>query len=114
MNLKDPPVELTSSVPVPKRYAHHGKRRRSYTEEMFRCQITHMVSRTPLVCNHLLWKERISELREHLIEHGKKVEDVQSMGDDEVRSYYQNAKRIFLEGIPDDADDDYEEETDNV
>jgi hypothetical protein len=39
-------IELTSEIPVPKRYAHHGKRRRSYTEEMFRCPLVDMISRS--------------------------------------------------------------------
>lgn len=103
MDLDEP--ELTSAVPVPKRYAHHGKRRRSYTDEMFRCQFTDMISRTPLICNHLLWKGKITELREHLLEH-KKLEEVQAMSDDDVRACYMDAKRIFLEGIPEDDEDE--------
>jgi len=100
--------EISTSIPVPKRYAHHGKRRRSYTEELFRCQFTDMISRTPLVCNHLLWKNRPTELREHLLEH-LKVEDVQKMDDSQVLACYADAKRIFLDGIPEDEDE--EEET---
>jgi hypothetical protein len=91
--------------PVFKRYAHHGKRRRSYTEEMFRCQFTDMISRTPLICNHLLWKNKPDELRNHLLEH-LKVEEVQDLTDAQVSEKFQNAKRIFLEGIPEDLDED--------
>lgn len=96
----------TLEPPVFKRYAHHGKRRRSYTEEMFRCQFTDMISRTPLICNHLLWKNKPDELREHLLEH-LKVEEVQCLTDDQVKQRYADAKRIFLEGIPEDEEDDY-------
>jgi len=110
VDLDDKPIELSSEIPPPKRYAHLGKRRRSYTEEMFRCQFTDMISRTPLVCNALLWKEKIPELREHLETH-MKVEEVQAMTDTEVIACYQNAKRIFLEGIPEDVDENEDEET---
>jgi len=98
-------IELTSAIPVPKRYAHRGKRRRSYTEEMFRCPFVDMISRTPLVCNHLLFRDKISELRDHLIQH-KNVAEVQVMTDDEVRACFIDAKRIFLKGIPEDVDDE--------
>jgi hypothetical protein len=67
-------------------------------------------------CGHdfTIWKERISELREHLCEH-RKVADVDAMTDDQVRACYMDAKRIFLEGIPEDADEDdlEDEESDN-
>jgi len=102
--------EISTSIPVPKRYAHLGKRRRSYTEELFRCQFTDMISRSSLVCNHLLWKNRPHELREHLLEH-LDVEKVNEMDDAQVLACYADAKRIFLEGIPEDIDEeDYEDE----
>lgn len=95
-------IELTSEIPIPKKpMRHKGKRRRSYTEEMFRCQFTDMISRTPLVCNHLLWKEKISELRMHLCQH-KVLEDVQQMTDDQVRNCYLSAARIHMDGVTDD------------
>jgi hypothetical protein len=94
---------LSSNIPAPpaKHYAHRGKRRRSYTEELFRCQFTDMISRTPLVCNHLLWKNRPQELREHLQEH-LTLDEVQKLSDDDVLKSYANAKKIYLEGIPED------------
>lgn len=98
------PVELTSEIPPPKRYAHHGKRRRSYTEEMFRCKHVDKISRSDLVCNSLLWKNRPETLRAHLLEH-LKVDEVYAMDDDAVTAWYCDAKRIFLEGIPEDLDE---------
>lgn len=106
------PITLTSSVPPPKRYAHHGKRRRSYTEEMFRCQHVDKISRSDLVCNSLLWKNRPETLREHLLEH-LTVDQVEKMTDDEVIKWYSEAKRIFLQGIPEDCDDEDEDNTED-
>lgn len=99
------PIFIDSDIPVPvmKRYAHHGKRRRAYTEEMFRCQLTDMISRTPLICGHLLWKNRPEELRNHLAEH-MKVEEVANLTDSEVLAQYTDAKKIFLKGVSDDPD----------
>lgn len=101
------PIVVSSDIPPPKRYAHFGKRRRSFTEEMFRCQFVDKISRSDLVCNALLWKNRPAELRQHLLEH-LPPEQVVKMSDDEVRQSYTDAKRIFLQGIPED-DEDYEE-----
>jgi hypothetical protein len=100
-------IALSSDHPLPvkKRYAHLGKRRRSYTEELFRCQFTDMISRTPLICNHLLWRNKPLELRDHLKEH-MKVEEVDALTDDEISKRYSDAKRIFLEGIPEDEEGD--------
>lgn len=95
------PISLESDVPVMKRYAHHGKRRRAYTEEMFRCQLTDMISRSSLVCNHLLWKNRPDQLRDHLTEH-MKVADVMDLTDSQVLERYTDAKKIYLEGVTDD------------
>lgn len=92
------------------RYAHFQKRRRRYTEELFRCQFVDMISRTPLVCNHLLWRDKPQDLRNHLLEH-LKVEEVQKLSDDQVRERYSDAKRIFLAGIPEDIDDEDEDST---
>ncbi len=104
---EEPAPVLTSAIPTPKRYAHHGKRRRSYTEEMFRCQHVDKISRSDLVCNSLLWKNRPATLRAHLLEHIS-VDKVNKMSEDEVNSWYVNARRIFLAGIPEDLDDDDE------
>ena len=93
-----------------RRYARHGKRRRSYTEELFRCQFTDMISRTPLVCNHLLWKSKPQELRDHLLEH-MKVAEVLDLSDSQVLAKYTDAKKIYLEGIPEDCDDNDEDQT---
>lgn len=106
------PITLTSSVPPPKRYAHHGKRRRSYTEEMFRCQHVDKISRSDLVCNSLLWRNRPQALREHLLEH-LTVDQVEKMTDDEVIKWYSEAKRIFLQGIPEDCDEEDEDNTED-
>lgn len=99
------PIAIDSDIPVMKRYAHHGKRRRAYTEEMFRCQLTDMISRTPLICGHLLWKSRPDELRDHLTEH-MNVEDVAKLTDSQVLERYTDAKKQFLEGVTDDPDYD--------
>ncbi len=98
---------VDSDIPMPpmKRYAHHGKRRRSYTEELFRCQFTDMVSRTPLICNHLLWKYQPLQLREHLATHID-PDRVSCMTDDQISQTYTDAKRIFLEAIPEDLEPD--------
>lgn len=100
---------LTNDIPPPKRYAHHGKRRRSYTEELFRCQHVDKISKSDLVCNALLWKNRPMELRQHLLEH-LSVEKVGNMTDAQILESYTDAKRIFLQGIPEDADEDQDEE----
>lgn len=113
MSEEDPPykIETTGDLP-PKRYAHHGKRRRSYTEEMLRCQYVDKISRSDLVCNSLLWLNRPDELRAHLLEH-LSSEEVAKKSNDEVRAWFTQAKRIFLEGIPEDSDDEEEAETDD-
>lgn len=99
------PIQLSSDIPVMKRYAHHGKRRRSYTEELFRCQFTDMISRSPLICNHLLWKSKPDKLREHLLEH-MKVAEVMDLTDSQVLEKYTDAKKIFLEGVTDDESEE--------
>lgn len=101
---------ITDDIPVMRRYAHHGKRRRDYTDELFRCQFVDMISRTPLVCNHLLWKTKMPELREHLATHIP-IDEVTKMSDSEVSDRFSDAKRIFLESIPEDEWDADEEET---
>ncbi len=93
--------EVSATPPVAKRYGHFGKRRRSYTEEMFRCQFTDMISRSELVCNHLLWKNRPDDLREHLSLHM----DSKDLTDAQVIEHYIDAKRIHLVGIPEDCDE---------
>ncbi len=98
-----------SAFPVQKRYGHFGKRRRSYTDEMFRCQFVDMISRSELVCNHLLWKSRPDDLRDHLTLH-MDLALVQAMSDDDVRQKYTDAKKIFLIGIPEDCDDEIDNE----
>lgn len=100
-------TEVDSDIPMPpmKRYAHHGKRRRSYTEELFRCQFTDMISRTPLICNHLLWKYQPLQLREHLATHIE-PDQVAQMSDEQISKRYTDAKRIFLEAIPEDMEPD--------
>lgn len=100
---------LTSDIPPPKRYAHHGKRRRKFTEELFRCQHVDKISRSDLVCNALLWKNRPQELRAHLQEHID-LDQIGKMSDDEVREWYVQAKRIFLQGIPEDLDESEDED----
>lgn len=99
-------AKLESWVKRP--YAHKGKRRRSYTEEMFRCQIVDQISRSTLVCNHLLWRNKPLELREHLTEH-MKVAVVMELSDIEVLSYYTDAKKIYLQAIPEDEGDPNQE-----
>jgi hypothetical protein len=108
----EPRILVTSAVPPPKRYAHHGKRRRSYTEEMFRCQHVDKISRSDLVCNALLWKDRPRVLREHLLAH-LTLDQVGKMTDDEVTRWYVEAKRIFLQGVPEDCDDEEDDEGDD-
>lgn len=102
-------LTISSDLPTPKRYAHHGKRRRSYTDELFRCQFVDKISRSDLVCNALLWRNRPQELREHLLEH-LPIDQISKMDDDTVRAWYTDAKRIYLQGIPEDIDDDQEDE----
>jgi hypothetical protein len=107
----DPDYKIENVAPPPKRYAHHGKRRRSYTEEMLRCQYVDKISRSDLVCNSLLWLNRPDELRDHLLEHLSSAE-VAKKTDLEVRACFTQAKRIFLEGIPEDSDDEEEDPDD--
>lgn len=100
-----------------KRYAHHGKRRRSYTEELFRCQHTTKVVSDELVCGALLWKNRSKDLRSHLLSH-LDLATVQAMSDEQVLQSYTDAKRIFLEALPDDEifgqdEDDLDEDEDS-
>lgn len=102
-------VILEDSIPPPRKYAHSGKRRRSYTDELFRCQFVDMISRTPLICNHLLWRNNLPALRDHLAEH-MKVEEVQVLTDTQIKEKYAEAKRIFLEHIPEDGDPEEDEE----
>ena len=100
---------LTSDIPPPKRYAHHGKRRRKFTEELFRCAHVDKISRSDLVCNSLLWKNRPDELRAHLHEH-LTVDEIGKMTDDDVKKWYVDAKRIFLQGIPEDLEEGDEDD----
>lgn len=104
----DKPVDLVSDIPPPKRYAHHGKRRRKFTDEMFRCHYVDKISRSDLVCNALLWRSRVDNLREHLKEHIS-LDVIAKMSDDNVRDWYNPAKRIMLQGIPEDIDDEIDE-----
>lgn len=99
---------ISDDIAPPKRYAHFGKRRRSFTEELFRCQYVDKISRSDLVCNALLWRNRPAELRKHLLEHLTK-EQVSTMADDQVVAWYVEAKHIMLTEIPEDSDfsDDY-------
>ena len=105
------PVVLETGVALTpaRRYAHLGKRRRSYTDELFRCPIVDQISRSTLVCNHLLWRDKISELRDHLSTH-LNVESVAKMTDAQVREQYTEARCIMLEPIPEDELDDLEDE----
>lgn len=118
-----PEYNLTSDIPSPKqqaealakaeegkkRYAHHGKRRRRFTEELFRCPHIDKISRSDLVCNALLWKNRPDELRKHLAEHIS-LDEIGKMTDDEVTNWYVQAKRIFLAGIPEDLEEGDQED----
>jgi hypothetical protein len=106
---EDPDYKIETVEPPPKRYAHHGKRRRSYTEEMLRCQYVDKISKSDLVCNSLLWLNRPDDLRAHILEH-LSSEEVAKKSDLEVRAWFTQAKRIFLEGIPEDSDDEEDEE----
>lgn len=98
-------IHITSDLPPPKRYAHFGKRRRSFTDEMFRCQYVDKISRSDLVCNSLLWKNRDQALREHLTQHILQ-EEIDKLDNDQVRAWYKNAKKIYLQRIPEDGDED--------
>jgi hypothetical protein len=109
-NPASPPI-LDSEIPPPKRYAHHGKRRRKFTEELFRCPCVDKISRSDLVCNSLLWRNRPDELRAHLQEH-LTVDQIGKMTDAEVTKWYVDAKRIFLQGIPEDLEEDEDPESD--
>jgi hypothetical protein len=109
-NPTSPPI-LDSEIPPPKRYAHHGKRRRKFTEELFRCPCVDKISRSDLVCNSLLWRNRPDELRAHLQEH-LTVDQIGKMTDAEVTKWYVDAKRIFLQGIPEDLEEDEDPEPD--
>lgn len=99
---KDPKISV--DYPTLKHYAHYGKKRKNYEGAMVRCGFTDMISRTPLVCNHLLWRKNPDKLREHLCEH-MQVDLVQKMTDYEVLQQYFDAERIFLPGIPEDDND---------
>jgi hypothetical protein len=94
---------IDSDIEPPKRYAHFGKRRRSFTEELFRCQYVDKISRSDLVCNALLWRNRPEELRKHLLQHLGEQE-VRRMTDDQVTNWYVEAKHIMLTEIPEDSD----------
>jgi hypothetical protein len=104
---------ITSDIAPPKRYAHFGKRRKSFTEEMFRCPHTDKVSRSELICGALLWRNRPEKLREHLLEHLSK-QGVHAMSDDQVISWYIDAKHIMLSEIPEDTDFSSDDEVDNL
>lgn len=103
---------ISSEVPAPKRYAHYGKRRRSFTDELFRCCHVDKISRSDLVCNSLLWKNRPEELRAHLLEH-LTPNEVAKLTDQKVIDWYVQAHFIFLEGIPEDLDDHSEDDTED-
>jgi hypothetical protein len=107
---------------IPAHYAHFGKRRRRFTEEMVRCPLhgVHLemaLDKDPdrgtltntieakIQCNKLLWVNRPEELRAHLIEHLSEKE-VDSLSDDEVRSRFIEAKRSWLPVEDDDIEDD--------
>ena len=107
------PVVLETGIPGPKRYAHLGKRRRSYTDELFRCPIVDKISRSDLVCNHLLWRNKLSELREHLATH-LDVASVAGMSDIQVQEHYMPAKRIMLQPIPEDGPEEDDLETEEL
>lgn len=105
-------VVLEDSIPAPKRYGHFGKRRRSYTDELFRCPIIDKISRTDLVCNHLLWRNNLAELRDHLAQH-LNLEQVSKLTDSQVREHFTDARRIFLQPIPEDGpSEDQEDDVD--
>lgn len=113
-------IPADPNVPRPqiKRYAHHGKRRRSITEDLFRCTFVTKVVSDELSCGALLWKNRPADLRSHLLQH-LPLEIVRDMSDTQVSDAYTQAKRIFLEHLPDDAiygidEEDLDEEDDNL
>lgn len=96
------PANPDAPKPEIKRYAHHGKRRRSYTDELFRCKFVSKIVSDNLICGALLWRNKPAELRAHLLTH-LQLDIVAQMSDDQVRESYTDAKRIFLEHIPDDT-----------
>lgn len=99
---------IDDSYPAPKRYGHYGKRRKRYTEEMFRCPFTYMISRSSLICGHLLWKDRVPDLRAHLQEH-LELAKVQVMTDSDVIKQYDQAQIISQPGIKDDDEEQSDE-----
>lgn len=109
-------LDIDDDVPLPedtKKYSHYGKIRRKDDQLLIRCTLVDSISRSTLICNHLVWRNRPNEAREHLLEH-LALEHVSVMSDDEVFDHYINAKRIFLERAPEDdqdiPDEDEEEE----
>jgi hypothetical protein len=99
-------MDLEDNVPLPegtKKYSHYGKTR--FKPNLIRCPLVDSISRSTLICNHLLWKNHPAELREHLTEH-LSVEVVSAMSDEQVLEYFVPAKRIFLERIPEDGDEE--------
>lgn len=110
MDDEDPVTRpLLNDIPPPKRYAHHGKRRRRFTEELFRCQYVDKISRSDLVCNSLLWRNRPEELRAHLLEH-LTLDEIGKMTDAQVANWFNPAKKIYLAGIPEDEQEEDEDE----
>lgn len=99
-------MDLDNNIPLPeggKKYSHYGKTR--FKPDLIRCSLSDAISRSTLICNHLLWKSRPAELREHLAEH-LSLEAVAGMSDEQVLAHFIPAKRIFLERIPEDGDED--------
>lgn len=124
----DDPIEVSAPiaqavaqepiVSIPAHYAHFGKRRRRFTEEMVRCPLAGCtleahseeglnLIQTGVQCNALLWTVRIDELRNHLAEHVGKRE-VDSLSDEEVTSRFIEAKRAWIP-LGDDDEDPFEE-----
>jgi hypothetical protein len=84
--------------------AHKGRRRRKFTQELFRCLHVTEARGRMLPCNALLWRYKPEDLREHLLEH---LDEnlVLSLTDQEVIQKYSDAARIHLEGVIDDSDE---------
>lgn len=106
-------IVIESDVPSPKNYAHLGRRRRSYTDELFRCTLHIQISRHRTVCNHLLWRSKPDELLAHL----REVHKIENVSDENLQSYFCGARKILLEPIPedeefDDGEDPDEDDTD--
>lgn len=98
------------SVPYSSKvYAHRGKRRKKYTEELFRCQFVTLVGHQTLVCNCLLWKNRSDELRTHLLEHFPSYL-VTSLTLQQLTKCYSNASSVWIDGMPRSIDDDSPDE----